>query len=107
MKSTALIVTAVSAAALFVTDAVAQAPADKAENAKMCKLAGMPMKMQQGDLAKLADQLAASISAIRAEKDPVALQQELAAHAALIKELQAKAGHMEMQHMMMGNMPKN
>lgn len=99
MKSRALIVTAVSAAGLFVTAAVAQAPADKAGNTKMCgamgdKRSGMPMKMQQGDVARLADQLAASIAAIQAEKDPAALQQELAAHAALIKELQGQASHM-------------
>jgi len=114
MKRRALIVTAVSASALFVGGAVA---AGKQDAAKMCseKMSGdkgammssMPMRqgMMQGDVAKLADQLAESLSAIQAEKDPAALTRELAAHEALIKELQAKTVHMGMQNMKMGDRP--
>jgi hypothetical protein len=121
------IITAVFGAGLFVSGAIAQAPAqapNKAENGKMCgmmsdKMGGMspgdkmnaqmPLKMEQGDTARLADQLAASIAVIQAEKDPAALRQQLAEHAALIKELQSKLQPQHMQHNMgdMPNMPKN
>src|SRR5712692_7396201 len=41
-------------------------------------------------LAKLVDQLLKSFAAIEAEKDPAPLQQKLAEHGSLLKELQTK-----------------
>lgn len=50
----------------------------------------MPMMKGQQETAKLVEQLAQSFAAIEAEKDPATLAQKLAAHGALLKELQTK-----------------
>lgn len=54
----------------------------------------MPMMHQMmadnGETAKLLDQVVNSFAAIQAEKDPVVIKQKLAEQGALLKELQAK-----------------
>jgi hypothetical protein len=70
-------------------------------------MAGMMAEMQgQQETARLVDRLLASLAAIETEKDPAALKEKLAAHRALLKELQAKveaeSGRMEKMHQMMG-----
>ena len=118
------------AAGLFVTGAVAQheehhqdqtaPPADKADTAKaggmmsgnmMSQMMSRmpPMMMGQNDTARLVEQLRTSFAAIEAEKNPTARKKKLAAHGALLDELQTKVGaqsHMMdmMQHMMGGAM---
>jgi len=105
---TKMILTAVIGASLLMTGAVAQQPAQcgngNMANMACCNnMAGMSgmthpgmsqmmpgMAMNQNETAKLVDQLVNSLAAIEAEKNPKARKEKLAAHGALLKELQAK-----------------
>ena len=119
------IITSAVATVLFITGAAAQheehhddqaAPKAKAEPAKPDQTTAADMKSQmpqmmmgQNETAKIVDQLRNSFAAIETEKDPTALKQKLAAHGALLNELQTKIQtqfHMMemMQHMMDGPM---
>ena len=81
-----------------------------AAQSKSGKAGGMMsggMMMGQNETGKLVEQLLKSFAALEAEKDPAAFKEKLAAHGALLKELQAKVqtqSHMMdmMQHMMGG-----
>ncbi len=48
------------------------------------------MKQDHREMAQLVEKITQSFAAIQAEKDPVALAQKLAAHSALLKELETK-----------------
>jgi hypothetical protein len=59
------------------------------------------MKSEHRDMAQLMTKITQSFAAIQAEKDPAALTQKLAAHSALLKELETKiqAGSKMMEKM--------
>ena len=131
MRTRNMVVAIGAAVGLFVTGVAAQheehhqdqtapPPAVTTEKAGTARAGGMmsgnmmsqmmsqmpPMMMGQNDTAKLVDQLKTSFAAIQAEKNPAARKKELAAHGALIDQLQAKvqsqAHMMEMMQHMMG-----
>jgi hypothetical protein len=114
MKLRMWVISVAMATGVFATGALAQheghqpnqtaPPADKAGPHSM---AGMMAEMQgQQEAVRLVDRSLASLDAIEAEKDPAALREKLAAHRALLKELQAKieaqSSRMEKMHRMMG-----
>lgn len=116
-----ILIAAVVAGGAFITGAAAQheghgdpaapAAASAASDSKMMMMGHMPQMMKdREETGKLVDRLAASFAAIEAEKDPAALKAKLAAHGALLKELQAKfqaeSKHMDMMHQMMGGEQK-
>src|ERR1700682_60756 len=106
MRTRTMVVTLTVAAALFVTGAAAQHEdhhKDQASALPDKMMSQMPrMMMEQNETGKLVDQLMRS----EAEKDPAALQEKLAGHGALLKELQTRVqgqSHMmEMMQQMMG-----
>lgn len=65
-------------------------------------MAEMPKMMaRHAEIKKLVDQLAASFAAIQSEKNQTALEKQLDAHAAVLKQLQTKLeGHTHMMDMM-------
>ncbi|HWE48878.1 MAG TPA: hypothetical protein VG273_03770 [Bryobacteraceae bacterium] len=113
------IIATVIGAGMLLTGALAQQdeqehPAGNMSNMECCKsmqgagqMQGMNMPMMHqmmtghGDAAKLVDQLVASLDSIEKEKNQKVLKQKLAAHGALLKELQMKL----QAPMPMGGMP--
>ena len=93
MKTRTIFLTITLAMCLLSTGALAQhehhqdqaAPAATASMDKMC-----PMMRAGQETAKIVGQLAESFAAIENEKDPAALNGKIAAHGALLKQLQAK-----------------
>jgi len=87
-------------AGLFITGVLAQheghqqgqasTPADQGGKMMCGNMASDMSKMAMGQdaTARIADQLQKSFAAIQAEQDPAALKEKLAAHGALLKELQ-------------------
>src|SRR5579862_6369228 len=124
MRRMSIAVAFAAVASLFLTSAVAQheghnhgqaaptgqdaqtgqaaPPSDKADTGGMMS----KMAKEQEETGKLVERLMKSFAAIEAEKDPTVLKEKLAAHGALLKELEAKvqahARKMEMMHQMMG-----
>lgn len=104
---------------LFVAGAAAQhdehhqdkaPPPAQGQKADTGKAGGMMSRMpemmkRQQEIGKLVDELAKSFAAIESEHDQAALKTKLAAHGALLKELQAKvqseSHRMEMMHQKM------
>ena len=110
---TRTILAAIIGAGTLLTGAVAQQEEHQSTGcgnmAGMACCSNMPgmseMMPGNGETAKLVDQLSQSLAAIEAEKDPAALQQKLAAHGALLKELQTKLQtQAQMMHQHMGGM---
>ena len=109
------VILALFAGGMLAQDAPKSAPQStqqmKAKMQEKMKGGGMGMmgQMMAGhdEISKLVTQLKESAAAMRAEKDPAALQTKLAQHAALIDQLQAKmsAQHSMMQGMMQGATP--
>src|ERR1700682_287494 len=105
MRTRTMVVTLTVAAALFVTGAAAKHEdhhKDQASALPDKMMSQMPrMMMEQNETGKLVDQLMRSYAAIEAEKDPAALQEKLAGHGALLKELQTRVqGQSHMMEMM-------
>lgn len=87
--------------------AVPPAQEKKADASKAGGMSRMPEMMvkRQQETAKLVDELVKSLAAIESEHDQAKLKAKLAAHGALLKELQAKvqseSHRMEMMHQKM------
>src|SRR5438067_63778 len=104
MQRRTVILTLALAMALAATGALAQHEhhQDQASTPAAGNMDNMMMGHQE--IAKLVDQLAASFAGIESEKDPAVLNEKLAAHGILLKQLQAK---MQSHSPMMGGMMKD
>lgn len=81
----------------------AQTPAAKGKMGKMGQMTDHMSEMMGGhrEMAALVEKLAQSFADVQAEKDPATLAKKLAAHGALLKELQTKVqAHSQMMEKM-------